>query len=65
MKIDASKAGGVLIGTDVAQLIVAALQYFWHIPVSDVVAGSITGICIFVFSHLIPNQPGPTAPEAK
>jgi hypothetical protein len=64
IQIDASKSAGVLLGTDVGQLIVAALQYFWHIPVSDVVAGSITGICIFVFSHLIPNTSGPTAPKA-
>lgn len=64
MNIDASKSAGVLLGTDLGQLIVAALQYFWHIPVSDVVAGSITGICIFVFSHIIPNQLGPTAPKA-
>jgi hypothetical protein len=62
MNLDASKSAGALLGTDVAQLIVAALQYFWHIPVSDLVSGSITGICIFVFSHLIPS--GPLGPKA-
>lgn len=65
LKIDAAKSAGALLGTDVAQLIVASLQYFLHIPVSDVVAGSITGICIWIFSHAIPNQSGPTAPEGK
>lgn len=65
IQIDAAKSAGVLLGTDVGQLIVAALQYFWHIPVSDVVAGSITGICIWFFSHIIPNQSGPTAPKGN
>ena len=62
MKFDASKSAGALIGTDVGQLIVAAMQYFWHIPVSDVISGSITGICIFLFSHLIPNPTQPVTP---
>lgn len=65
MNLDASKSAGALLGTDVAQLIVAAMQYFWHIPVSDLVSGSITGICIWLFSHLIPSSPGPTAPKAS
>jgi hypothetical protein len=54
MNIDASKSAGVLLGTDIAQLICGALTYFWHIPVSGVIESSITGICIFIVAHLVP-----------
>lgn len=62
MNIDASKSAGALLGTYVAQLVCAGLPYFAHIPINGATEASITGLCIFIFSHLIPN--GATAPKA-
>lgn len=59
MNIDASKTVGAALGTDVGQLVCAALQYFWHIPVNASVEAAIVGVCVFLCSHipLNPTQP--------
>lgn len=64
MNIDASKSAGALIGTYLAQLICVGLPYFAHIPINGATEASITGLCIFLCSHFIPNSRGPTAPKA-
>lgn len=59
MNLDPAKAGGALLGTDIAQLICAVLQYFWHIPITGTVEASITGICVFLVSHFLPSKVTP------
>lgn len=64
MKLDASKSAGALLGVPVAQLVCSALRYFGHVPVDPATEAEITAVVVFALSHLIPSQPGPTAPKA-
>ena len=65
MKLDASKSAGALVGGAAAQIICASLKHFAHLPLDATTESSITVLAVFLASHLLPNSPGPTAPEAK
>lgn len=65
MNFDASKSAGALLGVPIAQLICSALRYFAHIPIDAATEAEITAVAVFVVSHLIPSQSGPTAPKAQ
>jgi hypothetical protein len=56
MKLDASKSAGALVGGAVAQIACASLKHFASLPLDSVTESSITILCIFLASHLIPNE---------
>jgi len=65
MKLDASKSAGALVGGAVAQIVCAALKHFANLPLDATTESSITILCVFAASHLIPNDSGPTAPQGN
>jgi len=57
MKLDASKSAGALVGGAVAQLLCASLKHFAGLPLDATTESSITVLCIFTASHLVPTNP--------
>ena len=65
MKLDASKSAGALVGGAFAQIVCASLKHFANLPLDATTESSVTVLAVFLASHLIPNEMGPTAPEAN
>jgi hypothetical protein len=55
MKLDASKSAGALVGGAFAQIVCAALKHFANLPLDATTESSVTVLCIFSASHLVPN----------
>jgi hypothetical protein len=55
MKLDASKSAGALVGGALAQIVCASLKHFANLPLDATTESSVTILCIFVASHLVPN----------
>lgn len=51
-----SVAGGAIVGTAVAQLIIGFWDMFIHTQLTTVLAGAITTICMFVATYFIPDK---------
>lgn len=50
-----SVIGGSVLGTAVAQLVIAGVQYFLKVQIDPVVGGAITTICTFAATYFIPD----------
>jgi hypothetical protein len=49
--------GGAIVGTFVAQLIIAGIEFYLHATASTTVHDAITGLCIFGACYFIPDRP--------
>jgi hypothetical protein len=47
--------GGAVIGSSVAQLIIAIADYYFHSPLAPEISSAITTLCVAVAAYFIPN----------